>query len=150
MGVMSHDKHHDKARKFESAATTKTFMLAGRARVTVVSQKTGVRFTFRVAVRTGDPTSPHFVSLLTGPDNTSSYTFMGTIFDGKVYRTGRSFNKDAPAAKAFAWVWSYVSRGELPPHCEIWHEGCCGKCGKPLTVPSSIAIGLGPDCAAAA
>jgi len=29
----------------------------------------------------------------------------------------------------------------------IWHRGFCGRCGRPLTVPSSIATGIGPDCA---
>ena len=26
--------------------------------------------------------------------------------------------------------------------------GACGRCGRPLTVPSSIDRGIGPDCAA--
>ena len=34
----------------------------------------------------------------------------------------------------------------LQDFVEIWHEGKCGKCGRPLTVPSSIENGLGPSC----
>lgn len=30
---------------------------------------------------------------------------------------------------------------------EVWHEGSCGRCGRKLTVPSSIETGLGPECA---
>jgi hypothetical protein len=34
----------------------------------------------------------------------------------------------------------------LPECIEIWHEGKCGKCGRQLTVPSSIETGIGPEC----
>jgi hypothetical protein len=30
---------------------------------------------------------------------------------------------------------------------EIWHEGTCCRCGKRLTVPASIELGMGADCA---
>lgn len=30
---------------------------------------------------------------------------------------------------------------------QVWHEGRCGRCGRKLTVPSSIETGLGPECA---
>lgn len=30
---------------------------------------------------------------------------------------------------------------------EIWHEGRCGRCARRLTVPASIVIGIGPECA---
>ena len=138
---------HSHAAQFQTAAIAKDFILAGRARVTLVSLKTGTRFTFRVAQK--DETSPHFVALLSGPDNESSYTFLGTIFEGTTYRHGRrsSVSESAPSAKAFAWAWSYIVRGEMPPSCEVYHEGRCGRCGRTLTVPSSLDIGLGPECA---
>ena len=28
---------------------------------------------------------------------------------------------------------------------EVWHEGRCGKCGRKLIVPESIARGIGPE-----
>jgi hypothetical protein len=30
---------------------------------------------------------------------------------------------------------------------EFWHEGKCCRCGRKLTVPASIASGIGPECA---
>jgi hypothetical protein len=36
--------------------------------------------------------------------------------------------------------------GKLQDFVEVWHEGTCGKCGRALTVPSSIENGLGPEC----
>ena len=29
---------------------------------------------------------------------------------------------------------------------DVHHEGKCGKCGRPLTVPESVKTGLGPIC----
>ncbi len=34
----------------------------------------------------------------------------------------------------------------MPEQLEVWHEGCCGKCGRKLTDAESIARGIGPEC----
>src|SRR5438477_856254 len=113
-----------------------TFMLAGNALFTVENTATGNRFTFKV--RKPDDTTPHFVSVLTGPDNESSYTFLGTVFDAGCYRHGRRsrISQDAPSAKAFEWLFRQLSsRRTLPPQVRVCHCGKCGRCGKTLTVP---------------
>jgi hypothetical protein len=138
--------------KIQDGQIARTFALAGDARLTLVSEKTGVRFTYRVTCKRDDKgaiNSPHFVALLTGADNNSDYSFLGTIFDNTSYRHGRKsrVSPEAPSAKGFAWAWSFLVRGELPPACEVWHEGRCGKCGRALTDPESIKTGLGPVCA---
>lgn len=125
----------------------KQFMLAGNATFTVRSEKTQTRFTLKV--RKPTLTSPHFVSVLTGSDNESAYGFVGTIFGNGTYAHGtRSrITPDAPSAKAARWVVERVLAGKELSHCELWHEGRCGRCGRALTVPSSIELGLGPECA---
>jgi hypothetical protein len=137
---------HDHTAKFATTEVALQFILAGRARFTLVSEKTGTRLTYRVTQR--DATSPHFVSILSGPDNESSYTFLGTIFDGKTFRHGRKspVSATAPSVLAFTWAWSFMVQGKMPPACEVWHEGRCGRCGRALTVPESIASGIGPVC----
>ncbi len=138
---------HSHAAKFSTAAVAKDFMFAGRARVTLVSEKTGTRFTYRITQK--DAKSPHFVAVLTGSDNNSDYSFVGTIFEGKNYRhsaTKSQISEQAPSVKAFVWALSYIVRGEMPPSCEVYHEGRCGRCGRALTVPESLITGLGPVC----
>lgn len=50
--------------------------------------------------------------------------------------------------KAFPWVWGKVKFGEdLPEVVEVWHEGGCCRCAHKLSVPASIEMGMGPDCA---
>lgn len=122
------------------------FVLAGNATFTLRSKKTGDRFTYRIRRPEG---KPHFVSVLTGSDNESHYQFLGTIFDGSRYRHGASsrITTDATSARAFDWFWEAMSRGIMPEQLEIWHEGRCGRCGRTLTVPESLILGLGPECA---
>jgi hypothetical protein len=133
------------------AAQATKYILAGKAIVTLVSTKTGTRFTYQIKRGKGD-TAPHFISLLSGPDNTSDYRYMATIFSGKDLRWTRksTVNSDTPSGKAFAWAWGKLIQGVMPAGLEVWHEGRCGKCGRRLTVPESILTGLGPECSAVA
>jgi len=121
------------------------FALAGNARLTFVSGRTGARFTYRI--RASKDGEVHFVSLLTGSDNDGDYEFLGTIRGTAYYHGRRSrIGADAPGAKAFGWCWAQLTTGRIEGY-EVWHEGRCGRCGRTLTVPESIALGIGPECA---
>lgn len=62
-----------------------SYLLAGNATITVTSERTGQRYTYKVRQaegREGEASAPYFVSLLTGPDNDADYRWMGMIFPG--------------------------------------------------------------------
>lgn len=102
----------------------------------------------------------YFVSLLSGSDNERDYTYLGMLVPAvrdsetgpgtetwKFIRTARSrVGDEAPSYRAFTWTIGRLMVGVEPDGVEIWHAGKCGICGRKLTVPSSIAIGIGPDC----
>lgn len=134
---------------FTSATAFKQFALAGNARFTIVSKKTGTRFTFRV--RKPSEERPWFVSVLTGSDNEFDYTFLGTIFPNGAYQHSRKSKIPAmaPSAMGFDWFWKHLSADAfdlLPDRVDVHHEGRCGRCGRALTVPESIESGFGPEC----
>jgi len=86
----------------------KPYILGGNAKITLVSTKSGCRFTFRIRAKEVEPgRTLHFVSVLTGPENTTDYSFLGTIFDGDKFVHGKKskITADAPSAKAFSWLW---------------------------------------------
>lgn len=125
----------------------KSFLFAGNATATFVSEKTGVRFTFKVRKPKAD--SPTFVSLLSGPDNENDYSFLGTLFDNGIYCHGKKshVSPSAPSAVAARWVVERVMQDKPLNGCQVFHEGRCGRCNRKLTVPESIETGLGPECA---
>lgn len=49
---------------------------------------------------------------------------------------------------AFPWLWNLLTTDKtIPESIEIWHEGCCARCARRLTVPASVETGFGYDCA---
>lgn len=127
-----------------AAGRRRSYVLAGRAIVTIRSPKTGVRFTFKITKSADAPDRPavHFVSVLTGAD--SEYSYLGTLFATGFRSTRKSrINPTAPSFVAFAWFAANLES----PKLDAWHEGSCGRCGRRLTVPESIVSGLGPVCA---
>lgn len=144
------------------------FVLSGRATVTVVSKSTGKRFTYRVERRRvvrkeGESDAEfqareaesmngvRFVKVLTGNDNENHYTYVGHLNNKRQFRLDKSskMSEDAPSVQAWKWFWAAVQAesSKLSEQAEVWHDGRCGRCHRKLTVPESIATGLGPVCA---
>jgi len=101
------------------------------------------------------PNPAHFVKLLTGPNNTEDFSYLGMLnpATGEVRLTAKSYAHDtAWSVRIVRRVLAQVFEGEGMPKIiacgwDVDHEGRCGRCGRPLTVPESIEIGIGPDCA---
>lgn len=129
------------------------FLFAGDCLFTVVNEKTGKRFTYKLQEpkEQRNPQDPvYFLSLLTGPDNHRDYDTIGMIFSGVKYVHWRKcrFGADSPGEVAFVWLLARLLGGGLPDCVRLYHHSYCAKCGKLLTVDESIKRGLGPDCAA--
>ncbi len=145
--------------------TKREYVTAGDATFTLESEKTSTRFTYRVRqqcrgaalvaraapLRAGVHCAKtlHFVGVLTNPDNTRDYQFLGSIFDGERYAHGKKskIGYDAPSAVAFRWFWSVVDHIEQIEGVRFYKSSYCCRCGRTLTVPESIRLGIGPECA---
>jgi hypothetical protein len=93
----------------------------------------------------------HFVSLLRGPSNEDDYAYMGCIVDACAFYTSEKSRVTDKALSMKAWRWLFDAMTHdkpMHPELEIWHEGRCGRCGRRLTVPESVAQGFGFDCLA--
>ncbi len=129
---------------------TKDFVLAGQA-VFTVTNPVGEYYTYRVD-RVADEGKParYFAKLLTGPDNTSDYTYLGMVDEitSRVVLTRASrYTADSRPYRVLDWALSKVWEcKELPAGYSLRHIGRCGRCGRPLTTPDSLDIGLGPIC----
>ena len=136
------------SKTFTNAVDARDFTLAGNAILTLSSRKTGARYTFRVSQAKNCDTR-WFVSLLTGPDNTRDYTYVGCFENGALRLTRAStYRDDATPVRAFRFFATSCLAGDtIPDQLEIRHEGRCGRCARTLTVPESIDRGIGPECA---
>ena len=130
----------------------KQFFTGGNATFTVENGH-GTHYTFKVRQPDNgrfEGTPPHFVSLLTGPDNENSYTYLGVMCPetGSVRLTRKSrYTDDSAPVKVVRWALKHVFGDRtLPDGYAIHHEGKCGCCGRTLTVPESVKRGIGPEC----
>ena len=125
---------------FETAAAALTFILAGKATVTLTSAASGKHFTFKVT-KSKDG-GAYFVGTLSGPDNNADYQYVGFIPNRGTaphLTAGNKGKPDAPSFKAFAWALKHLVAGNLPDQLTIQHEGRCCACNRMLTHPDSIA-----------
>lgn len=122
-----------------------TFMLAGKATFTVKSEATGDHLTFQVRNwKKAKHGTLHFVSVRTGND----YASIGVVRDRNSFSLGNKADLpyDDKRVRGFRYVFENLQHNRLPPKAEIWHEGTCGRCNRPLTDPESISRGIGPEC----
>jgi hypothetical protein len=127
----------------------KKALFLGKAIVTFQSITTGKHFTYKIK-KSKDNDNLLFVSVLTGPDNWSNYSYIGIIqgVNGNTsFRTTAKsrFDSSAQSVVAFEWTLRHLMIGDLKG-VRIFHEGKCLRCGRKLTVPESIQNGIGPEC----
>lgn len=153
---MTHE--HEMRGQLSTVESAKRFIFAGTATVTFESRKTGNHFTYKIdQVENQSANQPirFFIKLLAGQDNESDYTYMGMLVPDRSDISKYSFittkasrvTLEAPSVVALNWVLKALNENRLPASLNIWHEGRCGRCGRKLTVPESIANGIGPECA---
>jgi hypothetical protein len=138
--------------KLDSVEDIKRFVVGGNAIFTLESKKTGRWFTYRIKKSKTIENSPFFVSVLTGCDNESAYTYMGSIFKNedklKFNLTKNSkIGEDAMSYKAFNVFFNLLLLNKIHEDMGIYHRGLCCVCGRTLTTPESIKNGIGPFCA---
>ena len=121
----------------------KNYVFAGKSIFTILNTFTKIRFTYKIKKPKNG--GVFFVSVLTGSDNTNDYRYIGFIKNGVFVHGNKStISADSISVKAFMWFNKNIDT--LPAIIEVYHKGHCGKCGKLLTTPESIKVGIGPFC----
>jgi hypothetical protein len=123
-----------------------SFLTAGKAVLTLKSQKTGDHLTYKVQ-RNKRGNGSFFVSV----KDLHDYIYIGMMFDNNgsnvFHTTAKSAKpKDSTESKTFSWFLKQVNARCNHPHLEVRHEDQCGRCGRALIDPVSIDRGIGPEC----
>jgi len=127
----------------------KDFLFGGNSTITLKSIETGKHFTFKVKqADMKDKNSLFFVSVLSGSDNYSNYSYIGIIKNKSEFRlTQKSkVGSDAISFKAFNYFFNQIKTGKINNKLEVLHSGKCARCNRKLTTPESIKSGFGPIC----
>lgn len=127
--------------------TIDRYIKGGNSTFTVVSKTTGGRFTFRVqAARDANRNkTPNlwFVKARIGASQVYLGVLRGPGFDF-THGVRSEISRDEPIARAFRWFAKNLTSDQV----EFLPSGKCCVCGRALTDPTSISLGVGPECAA--
>lgn len=133
------------------------FITGGKAIFTLLSTKTNKHFTYKVTCpkdKSRERSDILFVSVLSGSDNTSDYTYIGYLKKTNgawtfFYDTNSKFKHSSLSIVAFNYCFNGYYRSnssDLNGKVEFLHMGKCCRCARPLTDQQSIKNGIGPDC----
>ena len=144
------------------AVVSKSFITGGKATFTLqlradYAEAKGLKAHYTYKVTKSKPNEQYgetyFVKIMTGPDNEASYSYLGILNTetGVVRTTAKSrFNAVDLQVVLLNRVLHYVWAGDTTPvenaGFALHHEGKCGCCGRKLTTPESITLGIGPEC----
>jgi hypothetical protein len=133
-----------------SPEISRLFLLAGKATFTISKVATGERFTYEIS-KPEPFYGSYFASVMKGSDNESDYRYIAMMSQTDLrlrFTKGSRFAPDSKEARGLQFVLDVVAgRKVLPEGFELRRSSKCGRCGRKLTVPSSIDAGIGPECA---
>lgn len=123
------------------------FITGGKARFTLKSETSGNHWHYKVKEHKKTK-GLFFVEVMTNY-NTDSWLYIGYISRG-IFSLSKKGNigLDAPSFKAFDYLFKLAQKHSSHKDLKFFHLGKCARCGKPLTDPLSIELGIGPKCRA--
>ena len=133
------------------------YMLAGKSEFTMISLRTGGRLKYKLTKKqtknNKDDTSEfiYYVNTFDGGE----YKYAGVLFYDRVedvFRFGKGAKGKIPSThiniQSLLFVINKLNEGNDAINIELYHVGKCGRCGRKLTTPESLLLGLGPECSA--
>ena len=126
-----------------------SFMLAGKSRFTLLSNKTGKHYSYQLDKKestNSDSKYIYFVKIFEGGDK----IYAGILWyenEKFKYARGNKGNIEPSDNRIVSLLYVLNNLIYLKyPDIKVFHVGYCGRCGRRLTTPESILTGLGPEC----
>lgn len=149
----------------EDVSSIQSYVTGGNAIFTLVSPKTGRRYTYKM-IRANTDSPQYEIRLLCGEstERMQCWHFIGRFYDelpltanypriwfksyGWCYDPGHWITvSDGLLYSDQAIAWLLLRTSEyLKKGCQFWMSDRCARCGRLLTVPDSIKTGFGPKC----
>lgn len=122
------------------------YMTGGHAVVTLLSDS-GIHHTYKFVAPTIREKNEDTLFIHTLVDG-NEWVYVGMYKNKDFHFTKASrFKSDSAIVKGVAFILRLMLKpGFHNEHMHLYHEGICSRCGKPLTNPASIELGIGPVC----
>lgn len=125
------------------------FILAGNSEFVLANTKTGNHIAYKVRATRNVKSqfALYFVYVKTDSSVYAGHLSINCQGGSPRYIKGDkgAFDSDSQCIKVLLWFLTTPAH-LVPSNMCCLHVGKCGRCGRKLTDPESIAVGLGPDC----
>lgn len=141
--VRTYQEHRN---KLDGAHALRRYLQAGRFGVVTLCSPSGIHHTYNVMVSVDPTNNNEFMHVSCKILN--KWVSLGTV----VSQTKMVMNKDAKhladseEARGAIYLYRMVTKPSMNTKMEVYHEGVCSVCGRPLRDPKSIKVGIGPRC----
>lgn len=135
----------------------RAFIFGGNSIFTLANKEKGTHCTYKVTCKKEPGRTVYFVQVLSGPDNTSDYSYIGYCTSDKAQKIwtkkdATQYTDNAPSVIGFNWLltrlaYCIAENKPFPAFAGFYHVGSCCRCNRRLTTPESVQNGIGPECA---
>lgn len=124
------------------------YIFGGHGVVTLQSDVSNEHHTYKFEAPEDRKQGDDLMFIHTLADN-NLWLYVGMYRNGCFKLTKKSkFSKDTATIKGLAYIFKMIlNDGYRDDRMHLMHEGVCSRCGRPLTNPASIELGIGPTCA---
>lgn len=123
------------------------FMMGGRAVITFYNPVSNKQYTYSISRQKSSADSIHkgLVFWVETRDDLIGY-IRGDVYI-EFFKDSTARVRRMDAINAFRNMWKLIVNNTIPKQIQIIHDGKCSYCRKPLRSSTSLASGLGPECA---
>lgn len=133
--------------RLEGCKDISRYIYGGKGIVTLLSPTTGVHHTYMFKKPLNEDVFPDDILFVYAVHGQAKLFYIGMIEQGKFRLTRASrFSNDTPIVRGARYIMRMMTEPNLVTSMELYHEGICSVCGRPLTNPKSIKTGIGPKC----
>lgn len=138
--------HHEFSYRLQGSEKIRDYIFGGRGIVTLKSP-TGVHHTYVFQRPRNEDQFPDDVMFVYALHDGNKMFYVGMI-ENSQFRLTRSsrFLNDTEIVRGARYIMKMAFVKDLDTPMELYHEGICSVCGRPLTNPKSIQTGIGPRC----
>lgn len=138
--------HHENSHELQGSQIIRDYIFGGRGVVTLLSP-TGVHHSYVFKKPRNEDQFPDDVYFVYALHNGDKLFYVGMIenYQFRLTRSSRFLN-DTEIVKGARYIMRMAFTSNLHTSMKLYHEGICSVCGRPLTNPKSIEVGIGPRC----